>query len=155
MRAGYAIRVATSTDLAGIVAVEAASFGREAYDCKLFADYLKRCGALFLVAHRGREVAGYSITCVRGGAAGRAAELVSVAVAPAVRRRGVAAALLESTLRRLRRRGATRLHLVVRVSNQPAHAFYGKYGFRRVRVLGGYYEDGGDGILMSRPVAGE
>jgi ribosomal-protein-alanine N-acetyltransferase len=93
------------------------------------------------------------ITCLRGGPKTVRAELVSVAVDPEARHSGAASALLESTLRRLGRRGAARLNLVVRINNLWALAFYEKYGFRRVRVVRGYYEDGGDGIAMARPVA--
>ena len=156
MKPRYEIRGAVLADLERIGYIEAASFGAEAYDRKLFAHYLRRCGPLFLVVTRRKRVVGYMITCLRGGP-GRlpgkhVAELVSVAVDPSMRQAGAASALLESTLRRLQRRGAIRLRLVVRVINKPAQAFYEKYGFRRVRVLPGYYEDGGDGIAMSRPV---
>ena len=40
---------------------------------------------------------------------------------------------MDSTLRRLRRRGITRLGLMVKVTNQRALAFYEKYGFRKLR----------------------
>jgi ribosomal-protein-alanine N-acetyltransferase len=39
---------------------------------------------------------------------------------------------------------------MVRVTNREARAFYEKYGFRKVRTVRGYYEDGGDGWLMAR-----
>jgi [ribosomal protein S18]-alanine N-acetyltransferase len=149
MRAQYRIRRAAARDLPRIGKIERASFGREAYDCKLFAHYLRKCRELFLVAERRGKIWGYLLSCLRGPAA----ELVSVAVAPGFRGKGVASALLESTLRRLRRRGVARLHLVVRVDNRAARAFYEKYGFRRLRIVRGYYEDGTDGIAMSRLVA--
>jgi len=152
MSARFAIRPAVPADLDRVMEIETASFGREAYDRKLFAYYQKRCGPLFLVLSRRKRVGAYMITCVRGGGTSVKADLVSVAVDPAFRQAGAASALLASTLRRLKRRGVTRLHLVVRVTNQPAQALYEKYGFRRVRVLRGYYEDGGDGIAMSRDV---
>jgi [ribosomal protein S18]-alanine N-acetyltransferase len=148
MRSQYRIRRAAPGDLAWISGIEAASFGQEAYDCKLFAEYLKKCRGLFLVAERAGNICGYLIGCLRRGSA----ELVSVAVAPAIRSQGAASALLESLLRRLRQRGVARLHLVVRVDNRPARAFYEKYGFRSLRTVSGYYEDGGDGIAMSRSV---
>jgi [ribosomal protein S18]-alanine N-acetyltransferase len=155
MRAQYRIRRAVTGDLERIDAIERASFGPEAYDRKLFADYLRKSGELFLVAEpRTRkpraEICGYLLSCLRGPAA----ELVSVAVAPSARGTGVASALLESILRRLRRRDVPRLHLVVRVNNRAAIALYEKYGFRRLRVVAHYYQDGGDGISMSRPVQG-
>jgi ribosomal protein S18 acetylase RimI-like enzyme len=74
-------------------------------------------------------------------------------VDPALRQAGAASALLDSTLRRLRRRDATRLHLVVRLANHAAQAFYKKYQFLPLRVLRGYYEDGGDGLAMARAVS--
>lgn len=148
MRAQYRIRRAGLGDLPGIEAIERASFGHEAYDCKLFAHYLRKCGELFLVAERNGKLCGYLLSCLRGPAA----ELVSIAVAPNCRGKGAASALLESALRRLARRGAARLHLVVRVDNRAARAFYEKYGFCRLRVVRGYYEDHGDGISMSRLV---
>lgn len=152
MKARYAIRPAVRADLDRVMEIETASFGGEAYDRKLFAYYLRRCEKLFLVLRRGSKIFAYSITCIRGGAGSTKAELVSIAVDPARRQAGAASALLDSMLRRLRRRGVSRLNLVVRVTNHQAEALYAKYGFRRVRVVRGYYEDGGDGVAMSRAV---
>lgn len=149
----YLIHPVVLADLDRIEEIERASFGAEAYDRKLFASYLQRCRGLFLAAWRGRRLDGYMITCLRGGREGAAAELVSVAVDPSSRQGGAASALLESTLRRLRRRGVRRIHLIVRVHNAAALAFYRKYGFRRLRVVRRYYEDGGDGIAMTRLVS--
>jgi [ribosomal protein S18]-alanine N-acetyltransferase len=148
----HRIRRAAPGDLGRIVAIEGASFGREAYDCKLFAHFLRRCGDLFLVAERNRKVCGYMVTCIRVSRGVVRAELVSVAVEPARRGGGAASRLLESTLRRLRRRGIERINLVVRDGNRPAQAFYEKYRFRRIRRVPHYYEDGADGIAMARPV---
>ncbi len=86
------------------------------------------------------------ITCIRG----EQAEIISIAVDPAVRGRGVASAMMQSTLRRLRARGVLRVRLMVRVSNRAAREFYEKYGFEKVRLVRGYYERSGDGILMAR-----
>jgi ribosomal-protein-alanine N-acetyltransferase len=146
----YRIRRAVLRDLCRVQEIENASFGREAYDCKLFAYYFRRCGGLFLVAERRGFICGYMITLARGSAR---AELVSVAVDPAARGSGAASALLERTLQRLRRRQVARFHLVVRVGNRAALAFYNKFGFRRIRRVPGYYGAGRDGIAMSRSVA--
>lgn len=150
MPARFLVRRLRSSDLDEILIIEHLSFGKDAYDRNLFAEFLHKCGDLFLVVERGRKVCGYMITCTRGqGALGRA-ELVSVAVNPAMRAKGAASALMDSTLRRLRLRGIGRLGLMVRVTNQEARAFYEKYGFRKVRTVRQYYEDGGDGWLMAR-----
>jgi ribosomal-protein-alanine N-acetyltransferase len=152
MHGRYHIRLMRQRDLDAILQVEHASFGKDAYDRKLFAEYSHTCGELFLVAEgaakgaaeRSRRVCGYSLTCARADRA----ELVSIAVDPAARGKGIASTLLESTLRRLRRRKVARLSLMVRLTNVVARGFYEKYGFTKVRTVRGYYEDGGDGLLM-------
>jgi ribosomal-protein-alanine N-acetyltransferase len=133
-------------DLNRIVEIELASFGDEAYDRNLFAEFFRKCGELFLVAEHDREVQGYMVTCIRG----EQAELVSVAVDRAARRMGAASALMESTLRRLRRRGTARIGLMVRADNDKARAFYDRYGFEKGRRVPRYYEDGGDGWRMAK-----
>ena len=52
MRTQYMIRRAGLADLDRILEIERSSFGREAYDRKLFAYYQERCGDLFLVSGR-------------------------------------------------------------------------------------------------------
>lgn len=135
-------------DMDRIAAIESASFGNDAYDRNLFAAFFHNCGDLFLVALRRGVVCGYIITCLRGDRA----EIVSIAVHPASRGRGVASALLESTLRRLRRRRAARVVLMVKAGNAPARRFYEKYRFEKVRLVRRYYEDASDGILMARQI---
>jgi ribosomal-protein-alanine N-acetyltransferase len=126
--------------------MEQASFGIDAYDRNLFAEFFHKCGDLFLVCERRARVWGYIVTCIRGDRA----ELISIAIDPAARGKGAGSALLASTLRRLRRRPAARFGLMVRLSNAPARAFYEKYGFRKLRTVRRYYEDGEDGLLMSK-----
>jgi ribosomal-protein-alanine N-acetyltransferase len=146
MRAPHKVRRLRMADLNRIMEIERASFGDEAYDRNLFAEFFHKCAETFLVAEHNRKVRGYMIACIRGNQA----ELVSVAVDPAARRRGVASALMESTLRRLRRRRIARIGLVVRVTNDRARAFYERYGFEKVRKASRYYEDGADGWRMAK-----
>jgi ribosomal-protein-alanine N-acetyltransferase len=148
------VRKFQSGDMDRILEMEHASFGNDAYDRNLFAEFSYKCGDLFLVAERRskicrNKVCGYIVTCVRGDRA----ELVSIAVDPADRGRGAGSALLRSTLRRLRRRPVDRCGLMVRVSNVAARAFYEKYGFRKVRTVARYYEDGESGLLMTKSLA--
>jgi [ribosomal protein S18]-alanine N-acetyltransferase len=142
------IRRIRASDLDRILEIEAASFGKDAYDRKLFAEYLHKCGEMFLGAWKGRKLCGYVLTRISAGST--RAELISIAVDPLFRRKGAAAVMLESTLRRLRRRGVARFSLMVKLTNDAARRFYEKYSFVRVRRVPAYYEDGEDGILMSR-----
>jgi ribosomal-protein-alanine acetyltransferase len=146
----YTVRRLRASLLDRIVQIERASFGNDAWDRNLFAKYGRTCGDLFLVAGEGKNICGYMITCVRKRGELQTAELASVAVDPAARGQGVASALMEATLRRLRRRGVARLSLMVKVTNGPAYAFYERYQFHKVRRVRGYYEDAADGWLMSR-----
>jgi [ribosomal protein S18]-alanine N-acetyltransferase len=150
MSAPLFIRPMRCSDLDRILKIENASFGEDAYDRNLFAKFFHKCRDLFLVAVRGRNVCGYMVTCIGGRAEEDRAELVSVAVDPKHRVKGVGTALMDSTLRRLRRRGVLQFHLTVKVTNAAAIGFYEKYGFRRERIVRGYYEDGTDGRRMAK-----
>jgi ribosomal-protein-alanine N-acetyltransferase len=158
----YSIRRARAADLDRIMEIERASFGRDAYDRNLFAEYTRKCGELFLVAERARKVWGYAVSCLLARQAARLvarqspefprkrAELISVAVDPRALGTGAAKALMDSILRRLRLRGVTRLSLMVKVTNARACAFYRKYAFKKIRIVRGYYGDGQDGWLMAK-----
>jgi [ribosomal protein S18]-alanine N-acetyltransferase len=137
-------------DLDRILEIECLSFGEDAYDRNLFAEYLNRCGELSLVWERAGRVEAYLIGCVRSR---ERAELVSIAVDPRGRERGVASALLKSLIRRLRARGVVRVSLMVKPLNLAAQSLYRTHGFEKVRIAPRYYEDGSDGILMARVLA--
>jgi len=149
MSARFSVRPLRPADLDEILRIERLSFGKDSYDRNLFAEYLHKCGDLFLAVERGRSLCGYMITCTRGQPPGRA-EIISIAVDPEMRGAGAGSALMDSTLRRLRRRPIGRLVLMVKVTNRAAVAFYEKYGFQKVRTVRQYYEDGADGWLMAR-----
>ena len=69
------------------------------------------------------------------------AELRNIAIDPLRRRQGMARALLEAGIRRMQNGGALRLFLEVRVSNQPALAFYAASGFKLLYTRRGYYNN--------------
>lgn len=144
----FAVRRMRRMDLDRIMEIERASFGADAYDRNLFAEFLDTCGDLFLAVERSGKIRGYLVASRRG----RRAEVVSVAVDPACRGQGAASALMESALRRLRLRRVARLVLMVKTTNHQARAFYEKYAFQKVRRVRRYYEDGSDGWLMARDV---
>jgi ribosomal-protein-alanine N-acetyltransferase len=146
------VRRFRSRDIDGVMAVERASFGRDAWPRDLLLEYTVSCPELFLVAETEGvgegEIAGYAAGLIRGARA----ELASIAVHPDYRRAGAGKTLLVSTLRRLRARKVGRLHLMVKVTNRAALRFYQSFGFRTLRRMPRYYEDGRDGFLMTRAV---
>jgi ribosomal-protein-alanine N-acetyltransferase len=155
MARAFSIRLFRHSDLDDILQIEHASFREDAYDRNLFAEFHNKCGELFLVAVKGRRIRGYAIACIGGGTLANRAELISIAVDPKHRGKGIASALMDSMLRRLRRRGVTRFHLIVKITNDTAIRFYEGYCFQRGRIVRRYYEDGADGRQMFKTLDSE
>ena len=148
MPAEYTIRRFKPADMDRVLEIERGCFGKDAYDRKLFAEYERKCGGLFLLAEGSRTVDGYSIACVSGKGGTLIASLESIAVDPRARGKGAASLLLKSTIRRLKLQGVGRITLMVRRSNTVALQFYERRGFTAVRRAPGYYEDGAEGLVM-------
>jgi ribosomal-protein-alanine N-acetyltransferase len=134
--------------LARVLRIERASFGAEAWPRKYFLELYRDCRDFFVVAKVGGRVAGYAVAC----ADKRNAEIASLAVHPDYRRRGVADVLMRHMLRALGAAGVGRVELMVRTGNTAGAQLYRSLGFRRVRMVPRYYEDGGDGFLMARAI---
>jgi ribosomal-protein-alanine N-acetyltransferase len=150
MLSRYTVRRFRHTDMDRVLEIELASFGKDAWDRKLFAEYGRKCGDLFLLASVGPRVDGYSIACINKNREALAASLESIAVDPGARGKGAASSLLKSTIRRLKLQGVERFTLMVRGSNIVAQRFYQRHEFTAVRRAPGYYEDGEEGLLMRR-----
>ncbi|HLP42037.1 MAG TPA: ribosomal protein S18-alanine N-acetyltransferase [Fibrobacteria bacterium] len=100
-------------------------------------------------AEAGGEVLGFA--CV--AAVVDEAELQSIAVAEAVRGRGIGSALMETLLDWCREEGLRALHLEVRAGNRPALALYRGHGFAQTGLRRAYYADNGeDALLLAREV---
>ena len=131
-----------------VLEIEQASFGSEAYPESLFRLYAADRRTLFLLAETGEQVIGYIIARRdRWGA-----EIVSLAVHPSSRHRGIGRRLLAAAVGRMRRRKAQSIRLMVHVKNTGAARFYRSLGFRSTARVPGYYEDGGTGIRMRLPL---
>lgn len=140
MKASVQIRPFQATDLDRILEIEQVSFGAGAWDRKVFLEYFRHCADLFLVARRARRICGYIITCTGS----KDAELVSIAVDPLDRMRGLGRALLDETLAQLRSRRVSTWWLMVATDNKQAIHFYDNYGFVGTRRSKGYYGAGRD-----------
>ncbi len=143
--AGPRIVGAGPQDAATIAALHAASFqrgwGEDEID-RLLADRS-------VVTHRmvaGRKTAGFIIS----RRAGDEAEILSIAVAPARRGRGLARPLLEFHLRTLAGLGIRTVFLEVDEHNKPALHLYNGSGFREVGRRQGYYGSGATALVLRR-----
>lgn len=87
-------------------------------------------------------------------AAGGEAEIVTLAVVPAARRRGLGAALMTGAMAVAVARGASALFLEVAEANAAALALYRSLGFVEVGRRPRYYADGADALVLRRDLGG-
>jgi len=78
------------------------------------------------------------------------AEILTLAVAPMVRRNGAGRALVESAADLARARGADSLFLEVAATNTAALALYASTAFEPAGLRKSYYADGADAVVMRR-----
>lgn len=138
-------------DLELLAALHAACFA-DAWSARSLATMLAAPGTFGLLALDGEdEPAGFVLA--RGTA--DEAEILSLGVLPAVRRRGVGRRLLEVAMARLAAAGVRRLLLEVAESNEAARALYAGVGFGQVGRRAGYYREGPRltaALIMARPL---
>jgi len=102
---------------------------------------------LVVVAEREDEPIGFGVI----GLAGDEAEIESLAVDPAWRRRGVAVRVCGAMMDWARGRSAATVFLEVRASNAGAQALYRRLGFEQRGSRRGYYRDPvEDAVIMAR-----
>ncbi len=92
-----------------------------------------------------------------GRAVAGEAELLTLAVAPQARRRGIGRKLMQRFLYQARLRSAEHAFLEVAATNAPAITLYSAFGFAQTGRRAGYYRTPGhpplDAIIMSRALA--
>ncbi len=108
-----------------------------------FRQELVAVGRRYLVAEGGGAVLGYGGLLVVGDDA----HVVTLAVDPSVRGRGLGTRLMLRLAEEARATGAAHFTLEVRVSNQPAQSLYRRFGFETVGVRRHYYRDE-DALIM-------
>lgn len=80
---------------------------------------------------------------------GETAQILTVGVLPAARRRGIARLLVRELVAEARRRLAEEVLLEVRMDNQPARSLYENEGFVTIGTRRGYYDRGRiDAVVM-------
>jgi ribosomal-protein-alanine N-acetyltransferase len=132
----------------------------ENYSRKFYIDIFHRFPKTFLVAVD-NGVIGYLMCRIETGLSeikslglARKGHIVSVAVLPEYRKRGVGRALVVEALKGMLDYNASESYLEVRVSNFPAIFLYKGLRFRPVRRIAGYYRDGEDAYVMALPLKG-
>jgi ribosomal protein S18 acetylase RimI-like enzyme len=78
--------------------------------------------------------------------------ITTIGISPEHRRRRLASCLLERVEGSFRRRDARIVRLEVRATNLPAQKLYLSLGYTVTQRLPKYYSNGGDGLLMVKPL---
>ena len=134
-------------DLPALLALEA-QFPGDRLSARQFRRHLASGSARLRVVDAGAILAGYALLFRRRGST--IARLYSIAVDPAMRGRGIGAALLADAEAVARAAGAAALRLEVRIDNAAAIALYRSLGYREFGRHGGYYADGADALRMEK-----
>ena len=129
----------------------------ENYTDFFFLDLYRRFPEAFIVAEDIGKVVGYIMCRIEVGLGNfglggliRKGHVVSIAVLPHGRRKGVAQALMRTAVEGMRYYKAKRCYLEVRVTNVAGVALYKKLGFDLSRTIDGYYSDGEDAYVMTK-----
>lgn len=146
---GFARRPMRWWHLEEVVAIEDSVFGATAWTLETFLAELAAADRWLRVAEApSGEILGY-IDVAMGG---READLMTIAVRPDDRGRGIGAALLQAGIAAAASGGAHRMLLEV-ASENPARELYQRYGFVELHVRAGYYPDGSDAVVMRRRIS--
>jgi len=140
---GYTLREATWRDLPALQRLEKVCFPTDAWPLfELLGVLVWPEVARFAVVRAG-ELVGFAA----GQEIDGAGWIVTIAVHPAHRRRGLGRALLEACEAALPQ---PVLRLAVRASNRPAQTLYRLAGYQIVNRWPRYYVDGEDALIMEK-----
>jgi ribosomal-protein-alanine N-acetyltransferase len=140
-----ALRIFEREDLDQVVAIEKACFPERPYTRDEFLLLMTQAGGGFLVAENDGTVVGYVTTVIEGGVG----LIMSIAVSPQFRRRGIGDSLMKSALNHLS--WCEGIWLLVDQKNVAAISLYHKHSFCETgRLIKGYYPNGDDAVEMIR-----
>jgi len=140
------LRRCKENDLNQVLQIERICF-KHPYDYFTFLYFLMREPDGFYVAEEDGHIVGYVISSVRGGKG----NIISIAVIPEFRRKGIGSELMEESLNFLSKR-VDCVELQVKVSNIEAISFYRKLGFEEIGFISNYYPDGEDALVMYKKI---
>jgi ribosomal-protein-alanine N-acetyltransferase len=136
------IRKFEPQDLTAISEIEQLSF-KDPFPSYFLSQLAEANPDTFLVAVRTERIVGYAVIDRWPDQE----HLVSIAVIPESRKKGVGQALLDHLIRKVE---TGSLKLEVRRSNKSALTLYHKNGFVQTGVANSYYTDGEDAIQMEK-----
>jgi ribosomal-protein-alanine N-acetyltransferase len=118
-----------------------------AYSREELAHYMRKRGAITLVAEESepRELTGFIVA--HGGASGH---IITIDVMADARRSGLGSQMLRAAEERLQAAGSHAVGLETAVDNIGALAFYKRHGYDVIRTWPRYYANGVDALVLKK-----
>jgi len=156
MQQTFKLRRFTPDDLQKVININRVCLP-ENYTDIFFIDLFQRYPETFIVAEENGNIGGYIMCRIEVGLSNfglggliRKGHVVSIAVLPQSRRKGIASALMKRALEGMAYYKAKQCFLEVRVTNESGISLYKKLGFEITRTVNGYYSDGEDAYVMTK-----
>ena len=150
----WQLRLATPQDLEAIMAIETATFTDDAWSPATMRGELADRNGYYLVAFPPQHpelIEAYA--GLRSPLRAPQADIQTIAVVEAARRRGLGRVLMLCMIAQARERGAEELFLEVRADNPGAQAMYLSLGFEQIAQRPNYYGAGVDAVIMRLTIA--
>ena len=151
----YIIRHCDERDLASVMEINMIALP-EHYSEYFFESILRELPEAFIIAEINGRIVGYIMCKIEFGFSNfrklgfvKKGHVVSVAVLPEHRGKGLGKALMLEGINGVMNRKSDEIYLEVRSSNESAIKMYQKLGFQIKSKLRAYYRDGEDAYLMA------
>ena len=141
-------REATMLDLPILVSLDRKYFPHTAWPAEQFRSELTGKTRYFLVAENGAEIIGYAGAFLPNG--GGTADIMTIGVDSAFRRKGIATYLISELERWAMERGGDSMMLEVDTTNLDAINLYTKLGYQKLNIRKNYYGAGVDAQNMKK-----
>jgi len=146
-------RMAELADVPALSVLESQVFSGDCLNARRFRHFIRsEHSELWCLGNGQGVLLAYALVLFHRGTS--LARLYSLAVAPAARGQGLGLQLLGWVEERALARHVLFMRLEVRKDNLNALSLYERNGYRKLRSLKHYYEDGGDGWRMEKHLRG-
>ena len=149
------LREYSSSDLRSIFALDQVCFTEPfRFSERAMQQFAEARNALTVIAEEEGtgEIAGFSIAHVERAREGLVTYVVTLDVAPAYRRQGLARQMMQSVERQARDAGCEAVELHVWVENAAAISFYEREGYERSHIVKSFYGLGRHAFVYRRPL---
>ena len=123
-------------DMSEVLAIEADSFGEEAWSEEDFHEILRQRNAIGMVVELGDQIAGYMVYEMHKNRL----HVLNFAVSYLFRREGIGSKMVEKLKSKLRIGNRYAINLEINERNLKAQLFFRDHGFKCISVLKNFYD---------------